>query len=1072
MSHEQHINPFPGLRSFEEEEEYLFFGREKQIDELLNKLSKTRFLAVVGASGSGKSSLVKSGLLPSLHSGYLAAAGSGWRICTFRPGNDPIGNLSVALCSKEILGHDGVGESSPAFVESVLRRSDQGVGESIRQFSTDHKQNLLIVVDQFEELFRFSKYEKAEHKGTRDSVTFINLLLAASKFATIPIYVVFTMRSDFLGDCTEFRGLPEAINNGQYLIPRMTREERKAAITGPIAVGGAEISQALLTRLLNDVGDNPDQLPILQHALMRTWEYWSKHSKPGDPIDLSHYEATGTMAKALSLHAEEAYAEIGDEKGKEICKKLFRSLTEKRDDGRGIRRPTIIKEICELAEIHLEEVARIIEIFRRPGRSFLMPPVGVALSEETVIDISHESLMRVWERLMSWVQEEIESAELYTRLAKSAALYQEGKTGIWRDPELLMATKWRQNQNPNQVWAKRYDPSFDRAMNFLEYSESEKNRELAGAEKKRKAAIVRLRIFVSIVTFAFCLAVYFGITSYRNEKQAKVSEKKALIKKREADLSNRIAIVERDNAAKERDIASQEKIRAEKSSEFANQQKKIAEGALVQVKTSLIIAENATQRAKDSAEAAGRQRREAMNSANIARVETEKAIASKKEIDRLRLLAEAKTIALKASQLLNDPDKDTISLQLAFLSYAMNRKLSGPVQNRVIYESLRNQLTKYYNKTLHSRRDIKYAPGSYDVRCAAFAGANELMTAGDEGVVKKWSLDGSPLEINAVSSGKKVPENFSAMTLSSDKKILLLGTTTGNVYATDASDPKPDVPLTRETGKCVYVHEIFQDGSGTDFVCVFENSVSILRVNKNLTAVSNATNTGIAHHVKAATFYNAGAKKYVLLAEGKTLSRFDIENTGTSVATEKVLEFQEVISSVQSSAAGDLIAVGGANGAISIYKTNGSTFVLLRQVRGHVSAISSIQFTSDDSILVSGSLDHSMHVSRIKKTGDEEDLVLKEKEAWIRSVAVSPDNNRIISVGQSGLIQVWPLSAAEALREIRSIKNYEAFLAAPVNENVLKEELGLELYNSLWKPDPKNKNFNDLWIELQKNYLN
>ena len=113
-----------------------------------------------------------------------------------------------------------------------------------------------------------------------------------------------------------------------------------------------------------------------------------------------------------------------------------------------------------------------------------------------------------------------------------------------------------------------------------------------------------------------------------------------------------------------------------------------------------------------------------------------------------------------------------------------------------------------------------------------------------------------------------------------------------------------------------------------------------------------------------------------------------------------------------------------------------------------------------------------MHVSRIRKTGDEEDLVLKEKEAWIRSVAVSPDNNRIVSVGQSGLIQVWPISASDALKEIRSIKNYEAFLSTPVNEEVLKEELGPELYNSLWKPDPKNRNFNDLWNELQKNYMN
>ena len=182
MSSNEYYNPFPGLRSFEEEEEYLFFGREKQIDELIYKLSKTRLLAVIGASGSGKSSLVKSGLLPSLHSGYLVEAGSGWRICTFRPGSDPIGNLSVALCSEEILGVDTENQTSPEVIESILRRNDKGIGNVIQQLSTENTQNILIVVDQFEELFRFSKYEKTENKGTRDSVTFINLLIAKPSF--------------------------------------------------------------------------------------------------------------------------------------------------------------------------------------------------------------------------------------------------------------------------------------------------------------------------------------------------------------------------------------------------------------------------------------------------------------------------------------------------------------------------------------------------------------------------------------------------------------------------------------------------------------------------------------------------------------------------------------------------------------------------------------------------------------------------------------------------------------------------------------------------------------------------
>src|SRR4051812_23124069 len=197
------VNPFPGLRAFEEEEDILFFGREKQIDELLRKLRTSRFLAIIGSSGSGKSSLVKSGLLPSLHSGLMSGVGSQWRVALFRPGNDPIGQMNLALCANGVLRDDQTKkdqETNTAINETILRRSNLGLIESYKQSGLDKKNNLLVLVDQFEELFRFSRYEKDSGDGKRDSVAFINLLLKAAGQKEFPIYVVFTMRSDFLGD--------------------------------------------------------------------------------------------------------------------------------------------------------------------------------------------------------------------------------------------------------------------------------------------------------------------------------------------------------------------------------------------------------------------------------------------------------------------------------------------------------------------------------------------------------------------------------------------------------------------------------------------------------------------------------------------------------------------------------------------------------------------------------------------------------------------------------------------------------------------------------------------------------
>ena len=247
-------NPFPGLRPFETNEYRLFFGREGQADELISRLQRSRFLAVVGTSGSGKSSLIRAGLMPALRGGMMAGAGSGWRIAVMRPGGNPIGNLAIELVKKEVLAEAGAGldaDEAEAVIDATLRGGSLGIVEVARQGRLRPNEKLLIVVDQFEELFRFRAAREATSTADEASA-FVKLLLEASKQRELSIYIVLTMRSDFLGDCAQFQGLPEAINEGQYLIPRMTRDERRFAVTGPVGVTRGKISEPLVNRLLND----------------------------------------------------------------------------------------------------------------------------------------------------------------------------------------------------------------------------------------------------------------------------------------------------------------------------------------------------------------------------------------------------------------------------------------------------------------------------------------------------------------------------------------------------------------------------------------------------------------------------------------------------------------------------------------------------------------------------------------------------------------------------------------------------------------------------------------------------
>lgn len=483
---EGQFNPFPGLRPFSKEENYLFFGREKHVEELVKRLKANRFAAVLGCSGSGKSSLVYAGLLPLLDGGVKTKTGMEWRVAWMRPGTDPVLNLAKAVMNPDFL------DAAPApgdeqlhldMTMAALKRSNLGLIRVLQEMGPPPGENLLILVDQFEELFRFEGKEDTDrYDGT---LSFVRLLLEAANQPEIPLYLLITMRSDFLGECVRFPGLAEAINNGQYLIPRLTRDQHELVITGPIKVAGAAIANPLLQQLLNDVGDNPDQLPILQHALMRTYDLWQRKNQPDQPIGLEDYRKTGGMAGALSLHAEEAFKGLSQEK-KKITEALFKCLTYKKIGGQGIRRPGTLKEICALAAAGEKEVIEVIDNFRKPGRAFLMPPAGTRIDENSLIDISHESLMRIWGRLSGWVDEEAKAVEYYRRICQAAELYYDGEAGLMRDPQLELSLQWLEEHKPTAAWAARGGLPFERIMEFIELSRGQRDAETAAKEEARQ----------------------------------------------------------------------------------------------------------------------------------------------------------------------------------------------------------------------------------------------------------------------------------------------------------------------------------------------------------------------------------------------------------------------------------------------------------------------------------------------------------------------------------------------------------------------------------------------------------
>jgi len=489
--------PFPGLRPFQRQEASLFFGRSREVAELRTALlGERRFLAVVGTSGCGKSSLVEAGLLPRLL-GERMPGRQLWRVISLRPLGAPVAQLAASLATfAQAEQPDAFGRLHASMLASrfraTLRRTTSGLVGAAREILMDPATPVLIVVDQFEELFRYEPDETDEELPLfRDEAqAFANLLLEAAGAAEANFYVLITMRSDFFGECGRYRGLAEAVSGSQFLVPRMVREQLQEAITRPLCVAAGipphqwldrwpEVMEpALLQRLLNAVGDEAtaDPLPVMQHALMRAWQIaenaQGQRERPTPQLRVVDYVNAGEIAEALSRHADEvlkrSVAAAGAALPGDGVAHLFRALTDIDREGRAIRRPQTLAELAPVVGTDIPTLMTVLDAFRGPGVSFLTPYMHASIDEATPIDISHEALIRRWTRISDpsvdpatgqprgWVQQEFRDGLIWRALVVQAEEFGRNPQACLDPATLGQRYPWFRALRRRPAWALRY----------------------------------------------------------------------------------------------------------------------------------------------------------------------------------------------------------------------------------------------------------------------------------------------------------------------------------------------------------------------------------------------------------------------------------------------------------------------------------------------------------------------------------------------------------------------------------------------------------------------------------------
>ncbi|MGA2126350.1 MAG: AAA family ATPase, partial [Xanthobacteraceae bacterium] len=514
--------PFPGLRPYGFADHKLFFGREEQSYALYRLLDRSGFVAVVGSSGSGKSSLVLAGLRPLLEEESADKGGRTWRWVDLHPGDAPLRRLADALLSLADTGEDAVGRAVRAALRDrimfALQRSSFGLNDAVQEIEGLSGKTLVLVVDQFEEIFRYASSatgqlgdQREESRRQEEVAHFVQLLLEFSRGGARGAHVIITMRSDFIGDCARFHGLPEAVSATQFLVPSLTRDQREDAIRGPIAAAGATIEPVLVERLMNDSSDEPDPLPVLQHCMQQLWEHagHGRSAASGDPAGARHlglddYRAIGGIAGALSRHADEVLASLA---GCElVAEQVFRALSEVDKTGRATRRALRFNRLVAETGASEEQVRRVVDRFREDDCSFLVPSRSAMpeLASDTRVDVGHEALLRRWERISGeagqpalddpnrggWLKVEEYSGRLYRALL--ALVETAGAGGRVTLPLDQVEERWAWwNRRPRtEAWAERYGGGFARVRQLFADSlaalEADKARCLADEAEKRQ----------------------------------------------------------------------------------------------------------------------------------------------------------------------------------------------------------------------------------------------------------------------------------------------------------------------------------------------------------------------------------------------------------------------------------------------------------------------------------------------------------------------------------------------------------------------------------------------------------
>lgn len=597
------INPYKGLQAFQAQDADHFYGRQALTEQLLERLSPSvslgayrgeeRFLALVGPSGSGKSSVVKAGLIPALQNGALPGS-EDWFVVEMSPGNFPMEELEAALFR--------VAVAPPPSLLEPLQKDEHGLMRVLKRLLPQEKEaerssQLLLVIDQFEELFTLVQDEADRNR-------FLDSLFAALTDVNSRLRVIITLRADFYDRPLQLPRLGDWLRRRTELVLPLTVAELEQAITVPAANMGVTLEAGLAAEIIAEVHEQPGALPLMQYALTELFE-----RRDGRTITLNTYKEIGGITGALARRANETYTQL-NEAGRTAARELFLRLVTLGEGVEDTRRRVPIAELHALGGREQNwPMAEVIEAF---GQYRLLTFDHDPLTREPTVEVAHEALLREWPRLRRWLDQSRDDVRLQRSLATFATEWAQNNQNdgfLLRESRLDLFAGWAATMDlaltPNEqafldasIAAREQREAAEQArqQRELETATQLAQEQSQRAEEQTQAAQgLRRRAYylVGALAIALLLAIVAGLASRQSNLNAETAvanantaatqealaidaQAEALIQAEEAQNNANLAAAAEAVAEEERNLAQENEALAIAAQEEAIAQAEIA----------------------------------------------------------------------------------------------------------------------------------------------------------------------------------------------------------------------------------------------------------------------------------------------------------------------------------------------------------------------------------------------------------------------------------------------------------------------------------------------------------------